>query len=342
MHVSKILIKTTSLVLALTIGFSACKKELAESPPQKIDDKTVEVPRLEALKLVKIQKTLFPDTIEVNGKVSIPDKDIVNITARVQGRLESLPVQIGDRIKAGQTLGMLWSSDLITAVEEYKMAKTQNDHELIELSQSKLRAMGISAGDVGATKGSFPIRAPIEGVVLDKKLNAGSAVNIGDLILTLGKNTTLQFGAEVPPEVALKIKAGMKVRFPERADQLTATIANVSPVSDPLTNLVKVRCQFDGTNPTGIPQESYMKAEIILSVTDTLVAPTKSLLLTNSGERVFIQDEKNPHRFTRVPIIVKSRNKMQLDVTESADIHEGRVVVADGALLLEGILEGDE
>ena len=334
--------KVAILFLPFLLAISTCTKKIPDDVPKKIDDKTVELIKIDALKLVKIEKTLFPETVEVSGKVSIPDSDIVNVTARVQGRLESLPVTIGDRIKIGQTLGMLWSSDLITAAEEYKMAVSQKDPELVELSKSKLKAMGVIPSDISQAKAAFPLRAPIEGVVLDKKLNAGSAVNIGDLILTLGKNTTLQFTAEVPPPVALKIRKGMKVRFPDHGDTISALVANVSPVADPVTNLVKVRCQFVGTSPKNVPQESYLKSEIIIDEKQTLVGPTKALILTNEGERVFVQDEKNLSRFIRVPVKVNSRNKIHLNISESVDIREGRVVVGDGALLLEGVLEGED
>ena len=332
----------STLLMSGLLTLSACKKDATEeATSKKIDENTLEVNTIETLKLVKIQKMLFPETIEVNGKVSIPDKDLNNVTARVQGRIESIPLQIGDRVKSGQVLGTLFSSDLITAVEEYKMAKTQEDQELIVLSQQKLKAIGLSPGDAIPGRTTFPFRAPMDGVILDKKLNTGSAVNVGDLILTIGKNTALQFSAEVPPDTALRIRPGMKVRFPDHADTISAVVSNVSPVADPSTNLVKLRCQFE-TLPKGLPQESYLKAEIILNESESLVIPSKALILTNDGERVFVQDEKNPKRFLRVPIKINSRNATQLNVAESKDIHEGRVIVGDGALLLEGILEGEE
>jgi multidrug efflux pump subunit AcrA (membrane-fusion protein) len=331
----------TSFLIAVLVS-SGCKKETEVESAKKIDANTVEVATTDALKLIKIERTMFPETIEVNGKVSIPDKDIVNVSARVQGRIESLPVTIGDRVQNGQSLGSIWSPDLITAAEEYKMAVAQNDKELVELSRSKLRALGMSPGDISGSRTSFPLRAPMEGVVMDKKLNAGSAVNVGDLILVVGKNTAHQFSAEVPPEVALKIKTGMKVRFPEREESLTATVANVSPVADPTTNLVKVRCQFNGLPPTGIPQETYLKAEIVIRESQSLVAPLKALILTNDGERIFVQDLKDPKVFHRVPVQINSRNKLQMDVVESNDIKEGRVTVGQGVILLEGVLEGED
>ena len=42
----------------------------------------------------------------------------------------------------------------------------------------------------------------------------------------------------------MKIKPGMKVRFPSDGATPSAVVANVSPVADPMTNLVKIRCEF--------------------------------------------------------------------------------------------------
>ena len=91
-----------------------------------------------------------------------------------------------------------------------------------------------------------------------------------------------------------------------------------------------------------MPQESYLKADIILSELNSLVAPSKSLILTNEGEWIFAQDDKNPNRFTRIHVKINSRHKTDLNLAETKEVFEGRPIVIDGALLLEGILEGEE
>lgn len=332
------------LILAsLIILFSCSKKEVVQEPvAKKIDAQTVEVKNLSQLKIEKIQKTLFPETVEVTGKITIPDQNIINVTARVQGRVEDLKVTVGDRVKEGQILGSIWSSDLITAVEEYKMAVKQNDKELIQLSNQKLKALGLNVSDVNRTTPNLPFRSPINGVVIDKKINPGAAVNLGDPILIIAKNTTRQFVADVPPDTALKLKVGMKVRFPEHNSNFSAVVSNVSPIADPASNMVKVRCEFTDLPPAGLPQETYLKAEIAIKESESTVIPLSSLIVVPNGDSVFIQDQKNPNRFVRTMINVISKNKVQMNINESNQVKEGLNVVSDGALLLEGIIESDE
>lgn len=336
--------KIKIVFLLYVLILSACSKKEAEAEPvaKKIDSKTVEVKSLTALKIEKIQRTLFPETVEVTGKMTIPDQNIVNITARVQGRVENLNVTIGDRVSEGQILGTIWSSDLITAAEEYKIAVAQNDKQLIQLSIQKLKALNLDVNDIKNSTGNMPFRSPINGVVIDKKLNPGSAINLGDPILVVAKNTTRQFVADVPPVTALKLKVGMKVRFPEQQSDFTAVVSNVSQVADPASNMVKIRCEFTSVPPAGLPQETYLKAEVALKETESTVVPLTALIVIPDGETVFLQDLKNPNRFVRTIVSIISKNKMQMNIKETDFVKAGFNVVTDGALLLEGIIEGDE
>jgi multidrug efflux pump subunit AcrA (membrane-fusion protein) len=254
--------------------------------------------------------------------------------------VESIRVSVGDEIRAGAVLGQFWSPDLATASEEYALAKTQKDQGLVKLTEEKLRAIGVDPADAKPSEKSYPLRAPISGVVMDRKVNSGSSVQVGDVMFILGKLGKYQFVGEVPPDTASRIKTGMKVVFEDRPD-LSAQVRNVNPISDPVTNLVKVRCEFDQAKDAVIPQEVYLKARVVLSTQTALVAPLKSLVMAGDRPVVFVGVEGNPNRFVKTEARVLERSTDSMSLEPTGEVKRGARIVADGAVLLEGILESD-
>lgn len=135
-------------ILGLFFLLAACSKKADDGPSvQKIDDLSVAVKGLERVKTEKLAFGDLAQGIDLPGKISIPDKDLMVVSARVQGRLETVTPTTGDSVKKGETVATIWSPDLTVAIEELQMAKKQNNQELLELTREKLTAMGLSPGD---------------------------------------------------------------------------------------------------------------------------------------------------------------------------------------------------
>lgn len=321
----------------------SCSKKEPEGPSlQKVDDTSVAVKNLERVKTEKLAFGDLAQGIDLPGKISIPDKDLMVLSARVQGRLEAvLPTQ-GDSVRAGETVATIWSPDLTVAVEELQMAKKQNNAELLALTKEKLAAMGLSPGDAVPGRAAYPLRAPIGGAVLDRKLNSGSAVQPGDAIMTIGRTDVQQFAGEVPPEQAKDIKPGMAVAFDD-APNLQAKVESVSAVADPTSKLVKVRCKFL-TKPDGsLPQETLLNARVVTKSSQALLLPAKAIIFAGNTDQIFIKkgEDNRGAIYTRRPVKVLSRTKKYASVEVDGDIKEGADVVSDGALLLNDALEGE-
>ena len=273
--------------LAASLLFISCTSHKEAKPPvEKVNFDTVRINDGKNIKIIPVETKPFPESMEFNGRITVSDKDLFSIPSRVSGRIERLEVSIGDKVSKGQSLATLWSSDLVTASEEYSIAKKEGGR-LLKLTEQKLQSLGINPAEASPDKTVFSLHSPVDGVVLEKKMNSGSNINPGDIIVTVGKSESLQFSGELPPERAVRVKRGMKVIFEELKD-LEATIESVSPVSDPVTHLVKVRANFKTMPPSSTPQESFLKAQIILDEFNAMVFPTKSLIMRSDGEYIFV------------------------------------------------------
>ena len=339
-----------SIIAILTVFVfcsSSCTKKVTIEPPKRMNEHQIkiETPNPDGIETKAVEKKLFPVTVDLPGRVAIPDKDFIMLTARVAGRIDAMPVNIGDQVHVGTMLAMFWSPDLATAADEYEIAKNQKNLELVKLSEEKLRAIGISPKDGVSGKIAFPLRSPMEGVVIDKKGNVGASLNPGDPILTIGKSGSFQFQADVPPADALQMKAGMRVTFDD-APTLKATIETVSSIADPNSRLVRVRCKFDNIAQVSLAQETFLKAKVVLKERDSLVTAKKALVVDENSQYIFIQNSNNPKLFDRIKIKVLSTSADEM-AFEPIDQKENLVssvtkIVVDSALLLSGVLEDVE
>lgn len=327
----------------ILLGF-ACTKKTEIDPPKRLNDHQVriEAPSPEGLAVKTVEKKPFPVTLDLPGRVTIPDKDFYMLTARVAGRIDAMPINIGDKVRPGSVLATFWSPDLATASDEYEIAKNQKNNELILLSEEKLRSLGISMKDAVPGRIAFPLRSPMEGVVLDKKGTVGASLNPGDQILTIGKSGSFQFQADVPPADARQIKVGMSVSF-EEAPTLKATVDAVSAIADPTSRLVRVRCRFEDTSVVSLAQETFMKAKVILKEKDSMVTAAKALVVDENSQYIFVQDS-DPKVYSRVKVKVLSTSAGEMAFEpedEKINLSASKVVV-DGALLLNGVLEDSD
>jgi hypothetical protein len=113
----------------------------------------------------------------------------------------------------------------------------------------------------------------------------------------------------------------------------------VSPVPDPISRLVKIRCTFD-QRPPSLPQETLLKAHVVIREVPALTAPSKALVVTNEDEFVFIRIPGEKPAFKKVKVHVSSRNKLEMALEPNDATVDGAEIVSDGALLLNDVLEG--
>ena len=336
--------KKIGLGLMLVLLASCSKKEENLPGFRKIDPMTIEVSNSTRIKTTPVTVGLMPVGVDVPGKVSIPEKDLFTFSSRVSGRIDAIDISIGDRVNKGDVFMRIWSPDLTQAAEELKLAKEQNNAELLELTHEKLEALGLKPGDIKENGQTiFNVRSPITGVVLDKRVNSGAPVNPGDLIVTIGKPDSYQFQADVSPEVSLKIKKDMKVIFDD-VPGLEATVASVSPVADPVSRLVRVRCNFTKFVANKIPQETFIKAQVLSNSDQALIAPAKALVYNDGKDVVFtkVSEKGNVVVYKKVAINLLGRNKLNIYMGNSSDIKNDTPIVSDGALLLNDMLEEAE
>lgn len=200
--------------------------------------------------------------LQLIGEVRYNLDRTVQVVPRLAGRVESVAVAAGDRVRAGQVLAVISSQaladqrgELLLAQRRLSLARTTFEREkklweerisaeqdylqarnamqeaelAVQGAQQKLAALGgpASASD-NLTR--FEIRSPIDGVVTDKRISLGEALKEDAAIFTVSDLSTLWVEATISAKdlgaVAVGQKAAVKATaFEAQADSKIAYIS---------------------------------------------------------------------------------------------------------------------
>jgi len=176
------------------------------------------------IRTARVTKGVTAAKLRVPGIVKPNEYREVHVTPLVGGIVKQVPVVLGDHVKRGQSLAVIFSSELAEAETQYvsylaeleaehkKLVRTQNLVKLGAASQQeeeevaathaaheshvraaleKLRLLGASERQLATLKQveqidpNFVVPAPINGVVLTRAANLGLVVNTAQELFTV-------------------------------------------------------------------------------------------------------------------------------------------------------------
>lgn len=226
------------------------------------DIQTAQVQRVDALK-----------TVRLYGRMAFDESRIRTITSWVGGRIEKLFVDYtGVRVGEGEHLLQLYSPELITAQRSYLQALEAEtrfrDSNLETLQQSavltledareKLRLLGMTSSQIQQLEAektipdTITIYAPAQGLVVEKKVDAGMYVQRGTPLFRVASLDPLWLLAEAYESDLAWIYLGQEVSFSLAAfpgETFEGTVSFISPTVNPQTGTIAVRINVP--NPSG-------------------------------------------------------------------------------------------
>ena len=312
------------------------------------------------IKLNKSQKshfrpTFFPVTpmkmtrdIRLLGDVIQSEEKESSIPARVAGRVEKVYVNsTGSLVKPGDPVLDIYSPQLITAGEEYILARRsvangQSDEfeNMLKQSKRRLELWGIKPRQYESwfQKGKVPrnitVYSNTKGVVRKRNANQGKYFEEGQNFFELTDLSSVWVEMDVYEHDASLVKLGQTVSLKFTAlpgKVLKGEIDFISPVLNPKSRTLKVRATI--ANDEGILMPG-MVADATLKVSfenTPLVVPRGALIDTGKRKVVWVRLDSDRYQARLVATGVESDGYVA--VLEGLD--EGDQVVAEGNFLLD-------
>jgi RND family efflux transporter MFP subunit len=208
------------------------------------------------IRTVRVTNGVTAATLRVPGIVKANEYREVHVTPLVGGVVKEVPVVLGDHVKRGQPLALIFSSDLAEAETQYVsyLAELEAEHKKLERTQNllkigaasqqeeeevaathaahqshvraaleKLKLLGASDPQIVALKQAEQINpnlvvpAPINGVVLTRSANLGLVVNTAQELFTVADLSTLWIMASINEKDFASVRAGSQASITAQA-----------------------------------------------------------------------------------------------------------------------------
>ena len=290
-----------------------------------------------------------PASIEVTGTVRPVQR--AQLAAKLMGAIEDLPVTLGQPVKTGDVLVRIAAGEVSARVEQARaqangaqrdldreralLTKGASTMETVKNLEDRLVASEAQLREAQVMLGYAEVRAPFDGVVARKPVNAGDLAAPGVLLLEIEGTSRFEIEASVPESSVHQLKVGttMRVQIPGGPAGFAAKIAEVSSSADLQARTVQIKLAVP--EGTAVRSGQFVRIEVPGQSRRAFFVPTSAVTHFGQMERVFSVGSEN----RAVLHLVKTGVVRNGTVEIVAGLSEGdRVIVDPPAGLREGQL----
>jgi Cu(I)/Ag(I) efflux system membrane fusion protein len=210
----------------------------------------------------RVKRQYVANLVRMVGKVDYDETRLVDVTARVPGRLDRLYVDYTfTTVRKGDHLVYLYSPELVVAQREllqswraYNKLSNAGDRELVAANlrsaEQKLRLWGLLDEQIeavkqrGTTSDHMTIYAPVGGIVAQKHVNEGVYVREGTTVYTIADLAQVWVLLDAYESDVPWLRYGQEVEFTTETypgEIFKGRIALIAPVLNENSRTVSVR-----------------------------------------------------------------------------------------------------
>ncbi len=279
-----------------------------------------------------------------------------SVGSKLLARVVEVNLKAGQAVKEGDVLVRLDDGDLQAklqqaqaavraaaaaydqaAAEEKRNAPLAKDRAIsqqeydrtlaaMKKAEAELHRAEQSVKEIQATLDWATIRAPMDGVVIDKKVDSGDTVTPGQVLVTIFDPRRMQLVASVRESLALQLQTGQDIDVEVQGlnKQCSGTISEIVPEAQAASRAFQVK--VTGPCPTGIYTGMFGRILIPLAEEAVLVVPEKSVRNVGQLELVDVVEGGRVSRRA-----VRTGRKIDGEVEILSGLREGEQVLASSA-----------
>ena len=350
----------------------------AQKPATHIESDIVhfaaDAPQLTFLKIKPVEAFPEPLIDGLNARITYDDNYTARVFSPIAGRVVKIAAEAGQQIKAGDPLLWIDSPDYASGASDnlkagadlsrkkiaYERAKllyeakglARKDLESAEADwrqadaeaqRAKARMKNLSSNEVETAAGKYILRAPIDGIVSERQVNAGSEVRPDATIalFVISNPDHVWVVADLPEQQIGMVSVGQPISLEVDAYPKEFFLGKVSVISqtlDPLMRRLQVRCEVDN-NLHKLKPEMYARISPIVDASHKLPRVPNTALFTQ-GLYNFLFVEQSPGVLQRRRVTMGMQDANETYIKQG--LRAGERVVTSGALLLNSELRGND
>ncbi|PYC21414.1 efflux RND transporter periplasmic adaptor subunit [Pseudomonas jessenii] len=300
------------------------------------------------------------------GEVRFDEDRTAHVVPRVPGVVDSVAVNLGQTVKKGQLLAVIASQqisdqrseqaaaqrrlalarttyerekklwqDKISAEQDFLQARQALQEAEIALSNAQQK-ISVLSGSVVATGGNrYELRAPFDGVVVEKHLTPGEVVDESTAAFTLSDLSRVWVTFGVSPNDLNKVQVGkaVTVSAPELNAEVVGSVAYVGSLLGEQTRTATVRVTLE--NPQGSWRPGlFVTALVATDSREAKVAvPETAIQTVEDKPTVFVRTDDG---FEARAVELGSRAAGHVEITQG--LEPGAQVASAGSFVLKSEL----
>jgi Cu(I)/Ag(I) efflux system membrane fusion protein len=296
------------------------------------------------------ERRTFEPELRAAGRLTWDETRLHDVSLKFGGWIGDLFVaSVGAKVERGQPLFSLYSPDLYAAQREYLLAREAQARArasgapdradyLVRAAENRLRLWDLSAADrerivrAGAPLEQVAIRAPASGVVIEKDVVTGGAIEPGQRLYRIAPLDPIWAEAEVYENDLSLVAPGMTARLevatlPGR--EWSGPVTWISPAVSEGTRTARVRVEL--ANPDGaLKPDMFATLRLRGAPSERLVVPLSAVV--HAGERSFVFLDLGEGRLRPAPVEVGLRVGEEIEVRSG--LEPGQRVVASATFLV--------
>ena len=267
------------------------------------------------------------------------------LEAKLSGRIDKLPVVLGQRVKAGDVVARLDAAEINARLEqaEASLEQAERDWKRIstlfeqqavtradyEASQARHRVAKGATAEAKAMMSYVEIVAPFDGVVTKKWADVGDLAAPGKPLISIEDPSALQLETDMPQAIAAHVKrdTGLAAHVDGVSGELTGTVSEIAPTADSVSRTIRVK--VDLSAQTGLSSGQFARLLVPVGLGNSLRVPVAAVVQRGQLEIVFVV--ANQHAQLH---LVKTGKRIGDEMEILSGLHAGDAVVTVGAAQL--------
>ena len=333
-HFPSRLVATGTLVLLL----AGCGQKQEAAHPRQ----TANLPAA-SVRVLKVESGPVATEEEVMGTTRARLVSVVE--ARISGRIEEMPVRLGQKVQAGEVVVKLDAAEMrareqqadaglqqaerewnrVRALFE-QQASTRSEYDAAETRFAMAKA---ALAEARVLLGYVEMKAPFAGVVTRKWADVGDLAAPGKALFELEDPAALQLEVDIPEAISAGIKSGgeLMMRVDGRTNALKVAVSEIAPSIDSITRTLRVK--FDIGSGTGLRSGQFVRLGVPTGDRESIHVPAAAVVRRGQMEMVFAVADQAARMH-----LVKTGRRMGGDIEILSGLAGGEMGVVEGAALL--------